>query len=99
MGYVTSDPNQPIGIRSAELLTRLHALPRLTVPVAALVLFLVGLFAPPPFAFPSLVLITLFVMWLATLSWPSLDRPARLLRIVAVGALVGVLAGRVVQWL
>lgn len=94
-------PDQPtsLGPRSADLLARLHALPRLTVPVAALVLFLVGLFAPATYAATALVLLILFVTWLATLSWPALDRPGRLMRLIAVGALAGVLVSRAAQWL
>ncbi|MGH3357159.1 MAG: DUF6703 family protein [Nocardioidaceae bacterium] len=93
-------PDQPpsFGPRSAELLTRLHALPRLTIPVAALVLLLVGLFAPATYAVSTLVLLTLFVAWLATLSWPTLDRSGRLIRMIAVGALVGLLLSRTAEW-
>lgn len=89
--------SDPIGPRSADLLARLHALPRLTIPVAALVLLLVGLFAPAAYAVPALFLLAAFVAWLATLSWPSLDRPGRLIRIFAVAILVGVLLSRVVE--
>lgn len=90
-----SNPS-PNGSRSADLLARMQAMPRLAVPVIVLVLFLVGAFAPTLYAVPALVLLTAFVAWLATLSWPALDRPARLVRMVAIGALVGLLASRVV---
>lgn len=87
------------GPRSADLLTRLQAMPRLVVPVAALVLLLVGLLAPATFGVAALVPLTLLVAWLATLSWPTLDRGGRVLRMIAVGALIGVLVSRVVEWL
>lgn len=74
----------------------MQAMPRLTVPAVALVLFLVGAFAPTLYAVPSLMLLAAFVGWLATLSWPMLDRPARLVRMVVIGVLVGLLVGRLV---
>ena len=43
--------------RSADLLARMQAMPRLAPPVAALVLFLIGAFAPVVYAVPALVLL------------------------------------------
>ena len=83
--------------RSAVMLARMQAMPRLTMPAVTLVLFLVGAFAPLGFAAPALVLLIAFVGWLASLSWPVLDRPARLIRVLAIGALVGLLVSRVAQ--
>lgn len=83
--------------RNAQLLARMAAMPRLTVPVIALFLFLVGAFAPNLYALPALALLTVFVGWLASLSWPVLGRSARLVRMVVIGLLVGVLAGRVIE--
>ncbi|UYM05774.1 DUF6703 family protein [Solicola gregarius] len=91
-----SNPS-PAGPRSAALLARLQGLPRLTLPVITLVLFLVAAFAPLAYAVPALVLLLALIGWLASLSWPLLDRPARLLRVVAIGALAVLLIGRVVQ--
>jgi hypothetical protein len=84
----------PQPTRSQQLLTRLHALPRLTVPALVLVLTVVGLLAPPAIGVPSLVLLALFLGWLASLAWPRLDSTGRLLRALVVGLVVGAAIAR-----
>lgn len=79
------------------LLARLSTLPRLTVPVAALVLLLVGLMARPLFALPALALLVALVGWLASLAWPQADTRGRLVRLVAVVALSAILLARILQ--
>ena len=64
-----------------------------------LVLMLVGLSAPLPFALPALAIAAAFVAWLAVLSWPVLSFGGRLLRIVMIGLVVGAAVGRVAGWL
>lgn len=76
---------------SRPLLLRLHALPRAVVPLATVVLVLVGVLAPPPVGVFALTVVALFVAWIAYLSWPAVSGSARLLR-VAMVALVVVLA-------
>lgn len=80
--------------RSQVLLARLHALPRLTIPAAVLILTVVGLLAPPVIGVLCLLILALFLGWLAALAWPRLDSAGRLLRALAVGLLVGAAIGR-----
>ena len=58
------------------------------------VLTLTGLYSPLPIAIPALVVAAAFVLWLAVLSWPLLERSGRLLRGVMVGLLVGAIVAR-----
>ena len=76
------------------LLARLHALPRLTIPAAVLILALVGLLAPPAIGVPCLLIVALFLGWVAALAWPRLDSTGRLLRALTIGLLVGAAIGR-----
>jgi hypothetical protein len=64
-----------------------------------LLLMLVGLSTPLPFALPALAIAAAFVTWLAFLSWPVLTSGARLLRVVMVGVVVGAAVGRAAGWL
>ena len=84
----------PQPTRSQLLLARLHALPRLTVPVLVLVLTIAGLMAPPVIGVPCLVVLAGFFAWLASMAWPKLDSTARLLRVVTVGLLIGAAIAR-----
>jgi hypothetical protein len=84
----------PQPTRSQVLLARLHALPRLTVPAAVLVLTVAGLMAPPPIGVPCLVVLAAFLGWLASQAWPRLDTSGRLLRALVVGLLVGAALAR-----
>lgn len=80
--------------RSQLLLTRLHALPRLTVPAVVLVLTITGLLAPPPIGVPCLVVLAAFFGWLTALAWPKLDPTGRALRVLTVGLLIGAAIAR-----
>lgn len=82
--------------RSQALIGRLQAMPRLVLPVAALVLLLVGLMAPLRFAVPALVLLIVLVAWLASLSWYALDSRGRVFRVLVVGVMTAGLVARVV---
>jgi hypothetical protein len=64
-----------------------------------LVLMLVGLTAPLPYALPALAIAAAFVAWLAYLSWPVLNSGARLLRIAMVSLVVCAAVGRMAGWL
>jgi Family of unknown function (DUF6703) len=85
--------------RSRPLLERLARLPPVIVPAGMLVLMLLGLTAPLPFALPALAIAAAFVAWLAYLSWPALSSRGRLLRGVMIGLVVGAAVGRVAGWL
>lgn len=83
--------SSPSGVRraleraSGPLLIRLHKLPSWLVPLIMLGLAVVGLIAGGIVGFVLLGLVAIFLSWLALLSWPVLDRRARLLRFLAVG--------------
>jgi hypothetical protein len=96
----TSSPTRErVSTHSRDLLVRLSQLPPLVVPVAVLVLMLLGLMAPLYAAVPALVVVAAFVSWLAYLSWPVLDSRGRLLRGVMLGAVAAALVGRITGWL
>jgi len=80
--------------RNAAALRRLAALPRLTVPAVVLALTLAGLSAPPAIGAPCLVLVVLFLGWLASLAWPALDQRGRTLRLLMMGLLIGAAVAR-----
>ncbi len=82
------------GRRSYAVLTRLHAMPRWTVPVATVVLVFVGLFAGPVVGGLCLLAVAAFLGWLAYLAWPQLSRGARVARALVLGMVTGVALAR-----
>ena len=100
----TGSPASPkargvVAARSRPILEWLSRLPPLAVPVAMLLLMLVGLTAPLPFALPALAIAAAFVAWLAYLSWPALSSSGRLLRSTMILLIVGAGAARAGGWL
>lgn len=85
--------------RSRSILTRLAQLPRLVIPSAILALMLLGLSAPLPIALAALTVVTVFVGWLALLSWPVLDLKGRFVRGLMLGLVIGAGVARVNGWL
>lgn len=75
--------------RSYAALTRLHAMPRWTVPVATVVLVFVGLSAGPVLGGICLLVVAAFLGWLAYLAWPKLGSSGRVARCLVLGLLVG----------
>ena len=75
---------------SRSLLTRLHRLPRLLLPLVTGILFAVGVLGPLTIALIALAAIFVFVTWLAYLSWPAVTAGGKLMRLLMV-MLVGVL--------
>jgi hypothetical protein len=75
---------------SRSLLTRLHRLPRLLLPLVTGILFAVGVLGPLTIALIALAAIFVFVTWLAYLSWPAVTAGGKLMRLLMV-VLVGVL--------
>jgi len=76
---------------SRPVLARLHALPRLLIPLGTLVLVTIGAFAPAPVAVLAFALLFAFIAWIAYLAWPAVPTGGRLSRL-AMLALILVLA-------
>jgi hypothetical protein len=79
---------------SAGLLLWLSSRPRLFVPVLSAVLLLGGLFAPPGFGVPLLLLLAAFIGWLSYLSWPVVTGFQRVLRLATLGLVLAAVAGK-----
>lgn len=75
---------QRITKASYPLIARLHAMPKLTLPLITVALVLLGGFTPPAIAVPALLLLALLLGWLGFLSWPVVSTGSRLMRIFAV---------------
>lgn len=75
---------------SRPLLVRIHAWPRWIVPVATVLLVVVGALAPLPVALPALVIVFCFVAWIGYLSWPAVPPSGRLLRVIMLVLIVAV---------
>lgn len=84
----SSPPERPPGF---GLLVWLHGQPRWLVPVLTVLLTLGGLFLPPVAGGLCLLVVAVFLGWLASLAWPRLGAGSRLVR-VAVIALVAAVA-------
>jgi uncharacterized protein DUF6703 len=83
-----SDSRRSLERSSARVLLYLHQLPRWLPPVVLAALLLAGLTVHGPVGAIALVLVAVFLGWLAALSWPRLSPPARLLRVLAVCGLL-----------
>jgi hypothetical protein len=68
--------------RSAVPLVWLHQRPRWLSPLALGALFIAGLMAPGPLGALCLLLVAVFFLWLAYLTWPSLNRQQRVPRVL-----------------
>jgi hypothetical protein len=84
--------------RSRGFVVLLARQPKYLVPAAMVVLMLVGLTAPLVFALPALVVIGLFVTWLAFLSWPVIDTRQRAVRALMIAIIAFAFVGRVAGW-
>lgn len=73
---------------SRPLLVRLHALPRLLIPLATVVLVAIGVLAPPAVGLFALAVVALFVAWIAYLSWPAVGAGGRAVRLAMVALVV-----------
>ncbi|WP_026122667.1 DUF6703 family protein [Nocardiopsis halotolerans] len=70
--------------RSAVPLVWLHQRPRWLAPLVLGALFITGLMAPGPVGALCLLLVAAFFVWLAFLTWPSLNGQARAARVLMV---------------
>jgi hypothetical protein len=74
---------------SAKPIAFLHQLPPWLVPIVLAGLFVTGAFAAGWVGAVALCLVAGFIGWLASLSWPALSPPGRLLRAAII---IGLLA-------
>lgn len=81
---------------SAPVLLWLSSKPLFLLPVATVLLLVVGLAAPRAVGGPVLLLLAALVGWLSYLSWPAVVGVQRVLRIVTVALLLLAAAGRLV---
>ena len=77
----------PTGRQAAERRSRLplaylRQLPPWTIPVLSAVLLVAGLAIKGPGGAAAIVLLLVFLGWLAYLSWPRLNTAGRLLRVI-----------------
>ncbi len=72
----------------------LHRLPRWVLLVAVFLLLVVGMAGTGWVAAAGLLVLAVALGWFAYLNWPALDGSGRVLRIVALAALVGFALGR-----
>ncbi|MDA8436650.1 MAG: hypothetical protein M0Z98_11780 [Actinomycetales bacterium] len=73
---------------SAGPLIVLHRLPTVLVPILMGVLLVAGLVLPWPAAGLLLLVVAVFLGWLLALSWPIISWPGRIVRALAVLALL-----------
>ncbi len=82
---------------SRGLLTRLHGLPRLILPLFTGILFAVGVLASQAIGVLALAIVGVFVTWLAYLSWPAVSTGGKLMRLLMVVLVAGLIAFRIWQ--
>jgi len=97
---VTSDSalRTAVAERSKGFALFLSRLPQYIIPGAIVVLMVLGLVAPLPFAIPALLIIFVFIGWLAFLSWPVLEGNQRTMRLVMLALILLALVGRIAGW-
>ena len=90
-----SPARQAMEQRSATALLWLHQLPRWLAPVLAVALLVTGLAVGGWAGASALFGLAIVLAWLASLSWPQLSAPGRVLRIAVISlvAVVAVLRG------
>jgi hypothetical protein len=76
------------------VLKRLHAMPPWTVPVATVVLVLVGMTAGPVVGGLCLAALAGFLGWLSYLAWPEVSTGGRIARMLVLGMVAGVALAR-----
>lgn len=88
MSSSNNPPASPLRARitkaSYPFIAKLHAMPKLTLPLITVALVAIGAFAPPAAAVPALILLALLLGWLGYLSWPVVSGSSRAMRVFAV---------------
>ncbi|MGO1974816.1 MAG: DUF6703 family protein [Propionibacteriaceae bacterium] len=82
---------------SRPLLLRLHALPRLVVPLVTVLLVGVAALAPLPYAWIGAGLALVLVAWIGYLSWPVATVGGKVMRITMILLLLALAASRLLQ--
>lgn len=72
-------PRERIETASLPLLTRINDLPR-AVPFLAILALMVAGVLIPGWGWVLLLVVVLFLVWVAYLGWPALDRTNRIMR-------------------
>ncbi len=89
-GHTVRVSREQIAQVSKPVLEQLHALPRWVVPLGTLALVAIGALAPLGLAVPALLVVFVFVAWIAYLSWPAVSSGGRLLRVIMLGLVAAV---------
>ena len=89
-----SSTRQQIEQLSQPMLIRLSSMPRPLVPLGTVLMVVIGLFSPLPVALPALVLVFLFFVWIAYLSWPVVSTSGKFLRGVMLGLVIAMALSR-----
>ncbi len=77
------------------MLARIHAMPRLLVPIGTVVLIALGVFTPLPYCLVAFALLFVFIAWIAYLSWPVVPLSGRLMRLAMLALIIILAATRV----
>ncbi len=73
---------------SRPLLTRLHALPSMLVPLGTVALIAIGVLAPLPVGLVALGVVLVFIGWIGYLSWPVASIGGKLWRLLIVALII-----------
>jgi hypothetical protein len=85
-----SETRQAVERFSARPLVFLHQLPRWILLLIVLGLLISGFAVPGLIGAIALLLVAILLGWLAYLSWPSINAPGRVLRVIALACMVGI---------
>ena len=80
---------EPVERASLRPAAYLHHLPRWLIPILVAVVFVGGIAVRGWVGAALLFVVTAFLAWLATLSWPALGTQGRALRVLILAALIG----------
>ncbi len=81
---------QSLERRSAVMLLWLHQLPVWVLPVLLVVFLAIGVSVGGVIGAIALAVVAAVLLWLATVSWPRLSLPSRLIRVLTIAVVLGV---------
>jgi hypothetical protein len=85
-----SETRQAVERFSARALVFLQQLPRWVLLLVVLGLMITGFFVHGVIGAVALLLVGIFLGWLAYLSWPSINASGRVLRVIALACMVAI---------